>query len=131
MSDSDSSVESFRVDSDRQGGAAVLTVVGDLDLSTATVLQGAVDTARDENPDALIIDLTGVGFLASAGMSVLVNAHKTAQGHGIEFAVVATGAATARPLQLVGLDEILGLHGTLDSALADIGDGRAVSTERP
>jgi hypothetical protein len=36
----------------------------------------------------------------------------------MRFAVVADGPATSRPLKLVGVAEIVGLHATLDEALA-------------
>jgi hypothetical protein len=36
----------------------------------------------------------------------------------VQFAVVADGPATSRPLKLVGISEVVGLHATLDEALA-------------
>lgn len=39
------------------------------------------------------------------------------------FTVVAHGAATSRPNRLMGIDSLLPLYSTLDSALTDIADG--------
>jgi hypothetical protein len=36
----------------------------------------------------------------------------------MRFAVVAEGPATSRPLKLVGIADVVGLHATLDEALA-------------
>lgn len=57
----------------------VLTVEGDVDVATASVLRRAVDEALAEaGPRPLVIDLTGVTFLASRGLSTLVEAHREA-----------------------------------------------------
>ncbi|MFC7956977.1 STAS domain-containing protein [Rhodococcoides kroppenstedtii] len=123
MSVAENSTDSFRVDTELQNGAAILTVVGELDLATAPILQDAVDAVRNEATEALVVDLTGVDFLASAGMTVLVQSHQSVPD-GVIFSVVATGAATARPLQLVGLDETFPIHASRQDALAATGDAR-------
>ncbi|MDV7196673.1 STAS domain-containing protein [Rhodococcus kroppenstedtii] len=123
MSVAENSTDSFRVDTELQNGAAILTVVGELDLATAPILQDAVDAVRNEATEALVVDLTGVDFLASAGMTVLVQSHQSVPD-GVVFSVVATGAATARPLQLVGLDETFPIHASRQDALAATGDAR-------
>ncbi|MBY6351060.1 STAS domain-containing protein [Rhodococcoides corynebacterioides] len=123
MSVAENSTDSFRVDTELQNGAAILTVVGELDLATAPILQDAVDAVRNEATEALVVDLTGVDFLASAGMTVLVQSHQSVPD-GVVFSVVATGAATARPLQLVGLDETFPIHASRQDALAATGGAR-------
>ncbi len=123
MSVAENSTDSFRVDTELQNGAAILTVVGELDLATAPILQDAVDAVRSEATEALVVDLTGVDFLASAGMTVLVQSHQSVS-EGVVFSVVATGAATARPLQLVGLDETFPIHASRQDALAATGGVR-------
>ncbi|WP_040808207.1 MULTISPECIES: STAS domain-containing protein [Nocardia] len=98
--------------------ATVLTVAGDVDLATAPALENAVDAALAGTPAALVIDLTAVSFLASAGMAVLVGAHKRAGDTRI--AVVADGPATSRQLKVTSLDQVFALHPTLDEALASL-----------
>ncbi|CAN5710038.1 STAS domain-containing protein [soil metagenome] len=105
------------VESSWSGPIAVLSVSGTLDMLSAGYLQAGVDAALRDHPAALIVDLTEVEFLASAGMSVLIAANDAA-GTEIRFAVVAHGAATARPLELTGLTEIIDLHTTRAEALS-------------
>ncbi|WP_338079675.1 STAS domain-containing protein [Antrihabitans stalactiti] len=93
----------------------ILAVAGILDLLTAAAFQDAVDSALDTRPAALIIDMSDVEFLASAGMAVLVNASRRATD--IPFAVVANGRATSRPIQLTGLDTVFELCGSREDAL--------------
>lgn len=94
----------------------VLSVTGSIDILSAPQLSEAIDTVLTGAPRGLIIDLTTTEFLASAGMSALIAAHTALAPHG-QFAVVADGPSTARPMQLVGLDETLAIYSTLDQAI--------------
>lgn len=99
------------------GEVIVLTVAGEVDLATAPALEIAIDAVLADKPAALVIDLSAVTFLASAGMAVLVATHKRA-GDATRIAVVADGPATSRQLKMTSLDQVFALHSTLDAALA-------------
>jgi anti-anti-sigma factor len=98
------------------GKATVLAVAGTVDLATAKALEEAVGKAVASDPTALIVDLTEVEFLASAGMAILVETHRRV-GDKAAFAVVADGPATSRPIELTGLDKVFPLYRTLPEAL--------------
>jgi anti-sigma B factor antagonist len=102
------------------GEVAVVAAVGVVDMLTAPQLEDALRTAVANKPEGLVVDLTEVEFLASAGMGVLVAAHD-AKDEGTRFCVVADGPATSRPLKLVGIADIVPLYATLDEALAALG----------
>jgi anti-sigma B factor antagonist len=95
---------------------AVISVQVDLDMLGAPQLSEVLRRALSEGPSALVVDLTKVEFMASAGIAALVEAQEHASAT-TRFAVVAEGPATSRPLRLLGLDEFLSLHPTLDDAL--------------
>jgi anti-sigma B factor antagonist len=97
--------------------AVVLLFAGDIDLVTAPIVNQAVKTALQQAPDVLVVDLGGVGFLASAGLAELVTGHRLA-GERTAFRVVAPSRATSRPLEMVGFTEVFGVFPTLDDALA-------------
>lgn len=97
----------------------VLSVAGDVDMLTAPVLADAIVNAAGQSPAGVIVDLTHVDFLASAGMCVLVSAHDVIAGQA-EFGVVADGPVTRRPMTLIGLDDVIALYRTVDEALAGI-----------
>ncbi|MFF2084364.1 STAS domain-containing protein [Nocardia sp. NPDC058176] len=97
-------------------GVTVLTVTGEVDLATAPALDAAIETILADKPATLVIDLTAVGFLASAGMATLVAAHQRA-GDTTAIAVVADGPATSRQLKMTSLDQVFAMHTTLATAL--------------
>lgn len=97
------------------GRTAVISVSGVLDMLTSPQLEASITAALGKRPSAIIVDLSDVDFLASAGMGVLVAARDQA-ADVVKFGVVASGPATSRPLKLVGLAELIGLYSTLDEA---------------
>jgi len=98
-------------------GTAVLRVSGALDLALAPKLRRLVERAARLEPAKLVIDLTGVTFLASAGMAELVRANR---GYAVPapLRVVASGRITLRPLELTRLTDELALYPSLSEALA-------------
>jgi anti-sigma B factor antagonist len=103
----------------RDGDVTVLFVEGDVDLATAPSLGEAVAAARTSPGRALIVDLTGVTFMGSAGLRVLV---LTAQelDSSVFYGVVADSAATRRPIEVTALDELFATFSTLDAAFAAV-----------
>ena len=63
-----------------------------------------------------VFEITAMGP-ASAGLEVLVNAHRLA-GSGTRLAVVADGPATSRPIQITGVDDYVPLFATANAAMA-------------
>jgi anti-anti-sigma factor len=96
---------------------AVVAATGELDMLTAPQLRDAVQSALSKDPAGLIIDLTLVDFLGSAGMQVLMEAHNQTGGGDTRFAVVADGPSTSRPLKITGIADLIDLFASVDVAL--------------
>ena len=94
-----------------------LSVVGAIDLATVDKLESAINKAIESETGPIVVDLSRVDFLASAGIALLVATHQRIDADR-GLAVVADGPVTARPLMLTGLDEVLHIHATLDEALS-------------
>jgi anti-anti-sigma factor len=101
---------------ERHGQAAVLAVSGDIDMVTAPGFEEALMSALHDRPQTLVVDLGGVDFLGSAGLTALVAAHQAAGAH-TALRVVAGNTSTARPLQLTGLDQEIPVYATRSEAL--------------
>jgi anti-anti-sigma factor len=92
-------------------------------MVTAPQLQVHVDTVLSRRPTALVIDLSLVEFLGSAGISVLVQVRNDAVD--MPFVVVAHGPATSRPLQLLGIDKVFPIY----PCVADAINGLRLATD--
>ena len=70
------------------------------------------------NPGAIVLDLSEVAFLDSAGLTILVREHNRCADHGVPFRLVAATTVVRRPIELTGLDRVLEIHPTVESATA-------------
>jgi anti-sigma B factor antagonist len=117
---SPANVNGFNVEENWFERVVVLAASGEVDMLTAPQLIEAVDDAFAQVPAALIIDLTRVAYLASAGLNALLTAHKKASGSSIRFGVVADGPATSKPITVTGIDLRLTLYPSINDALRDV-----------
>jgi anti-sigma B factor antagonist len=103
-----------------QRGCTVVVVRGEIDLATADRFAAVARQARDEGHGCLLVlDLSAVEFLASAGLGVLDQLAAEADQHGPELRVVIDdNRAVHRPLQVTDMAQRLRLFTSLDAALA-------------
>jgi anti-sigma B factor antagonist len=100
------------------GDRTVLTVRGELDLYTAPALRDRVLAAAAEGQRRLVIDLSGVPFMDSSGLGVIVACLKRLRESGGDLALVtAPGSPPSKLLSLTGLDRAIPTSSTPDEAL--------------
>ena len=113
------------------GDAVVLAVEGIVDVAAAPILTDQIRVILRRRPAALVVDLTGVNFLATAGMTVLMEADRKSEELGIPFRVVASGPVTVRPMQLLGIDDCLAIYPTVSTALDGVSPSDRPTAEAP
>ena len=103
--------------------AAIVTVVGEVDLHTAGELRRAIDEAhRRGMSDYLVVDLLGVTFLDSTGLGVLIHGQRQT---GMPLKVVSARRQINETLRLTGLDEVFALYADRDQAIGALSDACA------
>jgi anti-sigma B factor antagonist len=84
----------------------VVSVTGEVDLATAAQLETALGAALAAAGAAGVrADLSGVEFMDSAGLRVLISARRTAGSTGRPFVVTKTSDQVSRLLEITGLTE--------------------------
>jgi anti-sigma B factor antagonist len=87
-------------------------VAGDLDLDGVALVRGPLLAALA--PGDLVLDLSGTGYVSSAGVALLVELVATARGRGTDLTLrVAAGSPLARVLDLTGLATVLPVAATV------------------
>jgi anti-sigma B factor antagonist len=101
------------------GHAVVVRVRGEIDMSNAELLDEQLQAARAVvvPPAPVVLDLTGVSFLPSTGLELLIIHHDRCAEHGSPLRVVATHRQVLRPIQITGLDQKLVIVSTVGDAL--------------
>ncbi|MFD1530480.1 STAS domain-containing protein [Pseudonocardia aurantiaca] len=104
---------------DDQGGCLILAVRGEVDLSTGgRLLEAGSATLREARGRPLVLDLTGVDFLSSSGLGLLVALNDEGRDLGVPLRVVVDESRPViRPIRTMGLDEVLSLYRTVDEAV--------------
>jgi len=90
-------------------GHGVLTVRGELDISTYGMLRQELKELLDAGTQRVDIDLSGVVFMDSSALSTLVGAHERAREQRGHLALVSPSPACAKVLGITGLDRIFDL----------------------
>lgn len=106
------------VDTQERSGWTVITVAGEVDVVAAPQLRSEIVRVVTDGATDLILDLSGVVFIDSFGLGVLVGAVKRVQSHSGRLRVVVGEARVMAVLELTGLDRVLDLYSALDDALA-------------
>ena len=89
----------------RSANSCTITVTGDIDATSAPALGRSLDEMLGSaDVPEILLDLGGVTFLDSAGLTTLVVAHRTAQRTGRTLSVrCGSSRAVRRPLEITGL----------------------------
>jgi anti-anti-sigma factor len=88
---------------------ASLALRGELDISSAPVLEEALGRLEAGRPSLLVIDLRGLEFMDSTGLRTLVSADQRAREAGRRLAIVRGPEAVDRIFNVTRLDERLEL----------------------
>ena len=81
-------------------------------------IESKISDAADDAVERLILDLSGVEFIDSAGLGVLMILYGNMQVRGGQLRLVAPVARVLDVLKLTHTDSILQIDGNLESALA-------------
>ncbi|MFC8143479.1 STAS domain-containing protein [Streptomyces paradoxus] len=88
----------------------VLHVAGDLDFDRAPVLRGRLDQLSLAPGQCLVLDLSGLEFCDSSGITALLAARQHALAAEADVVLAAVPANLLRVLTLVGLDQVFTLR---------------------
>jgi anti-sigma B factor antagonist len=104
---------------DNPDGSIVVSVRGDLDVDSATVLTTAMEQVLAEPAPRVVVDLSGVGFCDSTGLSAFVLGHRRATASGGWLRLAGPGEFLERLLGTVGLTPRIAVYATVPDALLD------------
>ena len=102
----------FRVEMHNEGRATVVGVTGELDLASSPALEQQLDQFYASDGEVLVIDLRGLEFMDSTGLSVIVSAHQRLIDAGRRLIITRGPPQVQRLLDLTGVAERLELVDT-------------------
>jgi anti-anti-sigma factor len=98
--------------------ATVVRIIGEVDLSNAWSVSQAMRDAISNQAHRVVIDLTEVGYLDSAGIRILFELARSLADHDQRLIVVLPGGATIRrALEVTALSAADEIVGTMKEAI--------------
>jgi anti-sigma B factor antagonist len=103
---------------DNTDDSVVVTVRGNLDIDSAPVLTTTLDQVLERPVPRVVVDLSGVEFCDSTGLSAFVIGHNQAAAAGGWLRIAAPTAWMSRLLDTIGLTGRLEVYPGVADALA-------------
>jgi anti-sigma B factor antagonist len=111
--------ELFGVEAERRDdGVGVVRLMGEVDMYTAPQLKQAMLGLIDGGAAKVVVDLSGVTFVDSTALGVLIGGVRRLHAAGGAMALVVVTRPVGRVLSITGLDRVFTIHKTLEDAVA-------------
>jgi len=94
----------FAATSSRTGGTALIRLEGELDALTAPTFAQEVDRAAEGRVERLVLDMTDLTYLSSAGLRALVFARQK-MADDVQIVLVSVSEEVEQTIRLVGFHQ--------------------------
>ena len=101
--------DTLTIASERRGAAHRVAVSGELDIATSSALEPVLLEAEQSDAETIVLDLSGLEFIDSTGLRLVIDANERCGGPDGRLRVIAGAPAVERLLDIVGLRERLPL----------------------
>jgi anti-sigma B factor antagonist len=96
----------------------LVAITGEADVTNRDELRGILDAEVAQEPGTLILELSGLRFMDSSALHVILQANRTLDRQGGVMALVAPQEAVAKMLHLTTADRLIPVFRTVDEAVA-------------
>ncbi|HWD52036.1 MAG TPA: STAS domain-containing protein [Acidimicrobiales bacterium] len=107
----------FEIAETRLDGVSVLTVTGEIDMATAPDLRERLVALEADRISAIVVDLTGVSFIDSTALGVLVGAYRRQEEAGGTLKLVVTEPRVRKVLEITDLTSVFPVFTSVDEAV--------------
>ena len=112
----------LEIETDESEGYALCRPVGELDAYTVGAFRDALGELAMK--PRVVIDLSEVPFMDSAGLGALIGGIRRAREHGGDVAVACSRPTLTRLLHTTGFDRIVPVTETVEAAVSALGDAQ-------
>lgn len=105
----------------QESNSTIVNVTGSVDALTAAELSKVLTTQITEGRANLVVDLTGVEFMSSAGLRTLLGAVKEARSNGGDLRIASTNPGVDKVLKMSGFNNIAKVFPSQAEAVSSFG----------
>src|SRR5216110_1278751 len=100
-----------------QTGSNVLPLKGEIDLHVSPSVTASLNEMIDKRPQRLVVDLSDVSYIDSAGLAALIGAMQRVEGYGGKFALAGLQETVRSIFEISRLDQVFQIFPDANAAL--------------
>jgi anti-sigma B factor antagonist len=102
----------------RRNRSNVLPLEGEIDLHASPSVTALLNAMIDKKPERLVVDLSSVTYIDSAGLAALIAAMQRVEGYGGKFLLAGLQQPIWDIVENMRLDQVFQIFANADAALA-------------
>ena len=96
----------------------VLPLTGEIDLHVSPVITASLNAMIEKKPERVVIDLSDVTYIDSAGLAALIQAMQKVEAYGGKFLLAGLQETVRSIFEISRLDQVFQIFPDTDTALA-------------
>ncbi len=104
----------------KSGGALVLAIKGRVDAQSSAAAQQQILSLLDRGETRLVLDLSGLGYVSSAGLRVFMTAGKRLNSVKGKLAFCSLQEGTSELFEIAGFTSLFPIFPTVEEAVREI-----------
>lgn len=85
----------------------LIQLIGELDLANAGSVEKELHVVEAQTPATIVLDLSGLDFIDSSGIALLIHAAHRSQANGHMLRLIPGPRAVRHTLEICGVDRVL------------------------
>ena len=110
----------IQLEKEELNGAVVLSIKGDIDMSTSTKVREQLAPLFKQNNIAIVVDLSGVSYMDSSGLATLVEGLQWSHSSKNKFRLSSLTPGVKDVFEIVHLLSVFEIFETKEEALKEI-----------
>src|SRR5215467_5444416 len=102
----------------RRDRSNVLPLKGEIDLHVSPSITASLNRMIEKKPKRLVVDLSDVTYIDSAGLAALIQAMQKVEGYGGKFLLAGLQETVRSIFEISRLDQVFQIFPNADAALA-------------
>ena len=101
----------------RRDRSNVLPLKGEIDLHVSPSITASLNAMIEKKPKRLVVDLSDVTYIDSAGLAALIQAMQKVEGYGGKFLLAGLQETVRSIFEISRLDQVFQIFADADAAL--------------
>jgi anti-sigma B factor antagonist len=101
-----------------QDRSNVLPLKGEIDLHVSPSITASLNEMIDKKPERLVVDLSAVSYIDSAGLAALIQAMQKVEAYGGKFRLAGLQETVRSIFEISRLDQVFQIFPDAEGALA-------------